>query len=186
MKRILLSVATALFLQTNAQDTFSIVAMDINTGEVGSAGASCVDLFNTPFDNDSFLGVLFPGQGAINTQASYIPQNQDNATQRMLSGDTPREIIDWLISNDIQGNPNVRQYGIVGKVADTIQTAGYTGSSTLDYKGHIEGVSYCIQGNILLGPEVLESMEANFKAEPGDLKCKLMAALMGAKRVGAD
>ena len=84
-----------------AQDTFSIVALDSNTGEVGSAGASCVDLFQTPFSNDDFLGELFPGVGAINSQAYYLGTNQNNAATRMNLGDTPSQIIEWLVANDV-------------------------------------------------------------------------------------
>ena len=62
-----------------AQDTFSIVAADSTSRVVGSAGASCVDLFNTGFSDDTFLGDLLPDTGAINSQAYYIPANQDNA-----------------------------------------------------------------------------------------------------------
>ena len=46
-----------------SQDTFSIVALDSVTGEVGSAGASCVDMSNFPGYDDDFLGELFPGVG---------------------------------------------------------------------------------------------------------------------------
>lgn len=171
-----------------AQDTFSIVAVDSVTGEVGSAGASCVDLilfFPTyPID---FLGDLIPGVGAINTQASYNTTNQSNARNRMLAGDTPQQIINWLQANDAQGNGGSnRQYGIAALVNGSPQTAGYTGSATLNYKNHIAGPNYCIQGNILLGQSVLDSMEARFLREPGDLACKLMAALQGAKVPGAD
>lgn len=169
-----------------AQDTFSIVAVDSITGEVGSAGASCVNLFNTPFSDDTFIGVLFPGKGAINSQAYYIPANQDNATDRMNAGDSPHEIIDWLIANDVQRSPTFRQYGIVALVNGSPQTAAYTGTNTDDYKGHIAGSHYAIQGNILLGQEVLDSMEAQFLRAKGDLACKLMAALQGANMVGAD
>ena len=95
-----------------AQDTFSIVAVDSVTGEVGSAGASCVDLFQFGLPSDHFLGKLFPGIGAINTQAYYVPTNQNNATNRMDLGDSPSEIIDWLINNDVSGQPEIRQYGI--------------------------------------------------------------------------
>ena len=48
-----------------AQDTFSIVAMDPETGEVGSAGASCVDLSNFFGLSDHFLGDLVPGQAGV-------------------------------------------------------------------------------------------------------------------------
>ena len=183
-----LLILTGLYVQSvRAQDTFSIVAVDSVTGEVGSAGASCVDLilfFPTyPID---FLGDLIPGVGAINTQASYNVANQNNARTRMLAGDTPQQIINWLVANDAGANPTNRQYGIASLVNGSPQTAGYTGSNTLNYKNHIAGPNYCIQGNILLGQSVLDSMEARFLREPGDLACKLMAALQGAKVPGAD
>ncbi|MFM2136000.1 MAG: hypothetical protein RL021_1400 [Bacteroidota bacterium] len=174
-------------LRSSAQDTFSIVAIDSVTGEVGSAGASCVDLIlNFPTYPIDFLGDLFPGQGAINTQASYNVTNQNNARTRMLAGDTPQQIVNWLTANDAGNNPNIRQYGIAAFVNGSPQTAGHTGTNTLNYKNHIAGPNYCIQGNILLGQSVLDSMESRFLNAPGDLACKLMAALQGAKVVGAD
>ena len=168
-----------------AQDTFSIVAVDPVTGEVGSAGASCVDLANFGLPPD-FLGVLFPGVGAINSQAYYIPQNQTNATNRMLAGDSPQEIIDWLVGNDVQGNPALRQYGVVRIIDNEGHSAAHTGVGTDDYKGHRTGPTYSIQGNILLGPEILDSMEYKFLNTEGDLAHKLMAAMQGANVIGAD
>jgi uncharacterized Ntn-hydrolase superfamily protein len=184
---VLLLLWLAGSLNVKAQDTFSIVAIDTATGEVGSAGASCVDLIlffpNYAID---FLGDLIPGQGAINTQASYSTVNQANARARMLAGDSPQQIIDWLVANDANNNPNNRQYGIASFVNGSTQTAGYTGSATLNYKNHITGPNYSIQGNILSGQAILDSMESRFLNEPGDLACKLMAALQGAKVPGAD
>jgi len=170
----------------SAQDTFSIVALDTVTGEIGSAGASCVDMDNFPGYNDDFLGELFPAVGAINTQAWYLPANQANARARMNEGYTPEEIIHWLIENDAQNQPEKRQYGIVAFVDDSTQSAGHTGIQTDDYKNHVLGPNYSIQGNILLGQEILDSMEARFLIADGDLACKLMAALQGANVVGAD
>ena len=188
MRNITLSI---LFIITGiingiSQDTFSIVAMDPITGEVGSAGASCVDLDANNLPTDDFLGELFPGLGAINSQAYYIPANQENARARMNEGYTPSEIIEWLINNDVQNQPQFRQYGIVGKVGENIETAAYTGVATDDYKNDITGPNYSIQGNILLGEEILNGMEAGFLNTEGDLACKLMGALQGANIVGAD
>jgi len=174
------------FLSMNAQDTFSIVAVDSTTGEVGSAGASCVDLTSFPGFSTDFLGELFPNRGAINTQAAYDETNQANARRRMNEGDTPDEIINWLERNDVRNQPGSRQYGIVALVDGSPQSAAYTGANTIDYKNHVLGPNYSIQGNILSGQEVLDAMERNFLAEEGDLACRLMAALQGAKIVGAD
>jgi uncharacterized Ntn-hydrolase superfamily protein len=172
--------------QLNSQDTFSIVAVDTLTGEVGCAGASCVDLTAFPGFSDDFLGELFPGIGAINSQAWYNQANQINARNRMNAGDTPAQIIEWLIANDVANQPDLRQYGIVAMVDGSPQSAGHTGASTDDYKNHITGPNYSIQGNILLGEEVLNSMEDHFLNTEGDLACKLMAALQGANMIGAD
>lgn len=175
-----------LILNLRSQDTFSIVALDSITGEVGSAGASCVDMDNFPGYADDFLGELFPAVGAINTQAWYRAENQANARIRMNLGDTPEQIIQWLVENDVTGQPQLRQYGIVAFVEGSPESAAHTGTSTNDYKNHITGPNYSIQGNILLGQQVLDSMESRFLHAEGDLACKLMAALQGAKMVGAD
>ncbi|MCB9251204.1 MAG: DUF1028 domain-containing protein [Flavobacteriales bacterium] len=169
-----------------AQDTFSIVAIDSVTGEVGSAGASCVDLFQTTINDDHFLGKLFPGIGAINTQAAYLQANQDSASSQMMQGKTPQQILKWLVENDAGGIPEFRQYGVVRFVNGSPRSAAYSGISTLDYSGHITGPNYSIQGNILKGKEVLDSMEIFFLRHKGDLACKLMAAMQGANMIGAD
>jgi uncharacterized Ntn-hydrolase superfamily protein len=144
-----------------------------------------VDLFGTPYFND-FITEIIPNVGAIATQAAYLPGNQVNARNEMISGDNPTQLISWLQVNDIQSNPSIRQYGVVRMVQGTAQSAAFTGTACSDYKGHILGPNYSIQGNILLGKQVLDSMESGFKRAKGDLACKLMAAMRGAKMVGAD
>ncbi len=188
MKKIwlLLNIFILLSICTFSQDTFSIVAVDSITGEVGSAGASCVDLFNWPGYSNDFLGELFPGVGAINTQAYYNETNQANARNRMNMGETPSEIITWLIENDVNSQPQLRQYGIVALVNGSPESAAHTGIQTDDYKNHLLGPNYSMQGNILLGQIVLDSMESRFINAEGNLACKLMAALQGAKMIGAD
>ncbi|MFK7808603.1 MAG: DUF1028 domain-containing protein [Saprospiraceae bacterium] len=184
-KFFIFSVFCFLTLIVNAQDTFSIVAVDPETGEVGSAGASCVELVNFGLPPD-FLGVLFPGIGAINTQAWYSEQNQNNASARMEAGDSPQEIIDWLVANDFQNNPTLRQYGIVRLENGEASSAAHTGVNTDDFKAHRTGPTYSIQGNILLDSTILINMENNFLATEGTLAEKLMAAMQGANVVGAD
>ncbi|HRE39988.1 MAG TPA: DUF1028 domain-containing protein [Ignavibacteria bacterium] len=162
---------------TNSQDTFSITAYDPITGEVGSAGASCVA-------NCIILSDVHPGLGVIHTQASYLASNQNYARTLFLAGYSPQQIIDSMIIRDAQNNPSVRQYGIIKST--TGEKAGYTGSNCLNYKNHLIGPTYTIQGNILSGQRILDSMEARFNREEGSLAKKLMAALQGAKILGAD
>jgi len=193
MNRTSLTFATLLLtLLTSlpAQDTFSIVAVDPATGEVGSAGASCISKTNLelyfPGIDPDFLGDLIPGIGAINTQANYLAQNQINARNRLLLGQTPQQVVDWLATNDAQFNSAQRQYGVAAFIDGQTQAAGFTGANCMNYKGHRVGANYAIQGNILLGAQILDSMEARFLNAGGCLSDRLMAAMQGAKVPGAD
>jgi uncharacterized Ntn-hydrolase superfamily protein len=104
----------------------------------------------------------------------------------MGNGSTPKEIIALVTANDANGNPGIRQYGIVSYNNGHPLTAAYTGDNCLDYKNHIIGKYYTIQGNILLGRKVLDTMEFGFLHTKGTLADKLMAALQAAKIRGAD
>ena len=158
--------------------TFSIVAIDTLTNEVGSAGASCIG-------NSVIISDIHPNLGAIHTQSYYLQYNQNYASELMSLGLSPSEIIEMLEENDIQNNPGIRQYGIVDMV-DGGRSAAFTGNNCIDYKGHITGPNYSIQGNILLSPEILTQMEDNFISNEGTLSDKLMAAMQGANIPGAD
>lgn len=190
-KRLLLFI---IFLSSNfslfSQDTFSIVCADSTTREVGSAGASCVDLIAFGIQDASFLGQIFPDTGAINTQAAYLQANQQRVAQRMKTGDSPEQIATWVYENDVEDNPDIRQYGFVKFMGASPQAAGFTGQSCIDYKNHvtgsIDGIAYAIQGNILSGQHVLDSMEARFRRAKGTLACRMMEAMQGANSIGAD
>ena len=194
--------------------TFSIVAVDRNTREVGSAGGSCIA-------NSIIISDIHPNVGVIHTQSYWLSSNQTYASNLMNQGYSPDEIIDLLELNDAQNNPTIRQYGIVdlyqefnygllleeecseidgavwdgdsgsglfAECADTLLTrsAAFTGSNCSDWKGHISGIDYAIQGNILLNEDILLNMEYAFINTNGSLDQKLMAALEGAKVPGAD
>lgn len=183
MKKIFFLTFSILFsVSFMAQDTFSICAVDTITGEIGSAGASCI------YINQGVVIIsdVHPGVGVIHTQASYNNLNQDYAKQLMNDGFSPQEIITSLVLNDVQGNPTIRQYGVVDFRDNTPRSAAYTGSNCLDYKNHITGPNYAIQGNILLGQQILDSIEARFLNSQGPLACRLMEALQGANVPGAD
>ncbi|NVK04593.1 MAG: DUF1028 domain-containing protein [Flavobacteriia bacterium] len=187
MKHVYLLTLLSLFtVPLTAQDTFSIVAVDPRTGEIGAAGASCVDLFQFDIDRADFLSQIVPGIGAVNTQAYYNPENQELANRFLKMGLAPDQIITELESNDVEDRPYFRQYGVVTLTNTTAKAWAYTGDSTNAYTGHIIGPGYAIQGNILSGSAVLDSMEARFVRTEGDLATRLMAAMQGANVVGAD
>lgn len=176
MKSILILTVTMAVI--TAEDTFSIVAVDPESQEIGSAGASCIG-------GSIIISDVHPGVGGIHTQAYWLPGNQDNAHDLMVDGLSPEQIIVWLEAHDVQNNPTIRQYGVVDLV-DGGRSAAYTGENCSDYKGHLTGQTYAIQGNILLGEEIINDMETNFLNTKGFLGDRLMEALQGAKVPGAD
>ena len=193
MKKIYTILAGLLLCGSlSAQDTFSIIAVDPATGEVGSAGASCVTGVGASGIIDIITDII-PGKGGVNSQAYVcIPNtNLQNAILRMEEGLSPQEIIDWLLLNDACGSQNFdpayRQYGIADlDGAGDPRTAGWSGNLTDDYKEDRQGSNFSVQGNILLDVSVIDNMEANFNNTNGTLADKLMAAMQGANFAGAD
>jgi uncharacterized Ntn-hydrolase superfamily protein len=186
MRHVFLSLILLLAAATGAQDTFSIVAVDVATGQVGSAGATCLD--DTEIAGGALIiSDVIPDVGAIHTQSYWVPANQTAAHQQVAdNGLSPEALMAWLEANDAQGNPAVRQYGMADLVTGVARAAAFTGDNCMDWRGHIVGPNYAIQGNILLGEEILTQMEAGFLSTEGTLAQKLMAAMQGANVAGAD
>ena len=176
IKKIYMVLSLCNILLSN--DTFSIVAVDTLTGQVGSAGASCIQ-------GSIIISDIHPGLGAIHTQSYWNASNQDSASSLMEQGYAPQDIIDWLVENDAQNNPTIRQYGVVD-LLNGGRSAAFTGENCSDFKGHKIGDTYAIQGNILLGQSILDDMEEAFLTQYGTFEEKLMASLMAANVVGAD
>lgn len=172
-----------LALARTAWCTMSIVAVDPATREVGGAGASCLEGLS---GGVLIISDLEPGRWALHTQAAWSSANQQRARQQMVAGKSPQAAMDWLAANDAQGNAAVRQYGVAELFEDSARSAAFTGPNCGNYKGHLTGPAFAIQGNILIGARVLDSMRVRFLRTPGPLADRLMAALQGANLAGAD
>lgn len=167
-----------------AAATWSVVAVDPETQEVGVAVASCVE---APFGTTVLPQVagLAPGIGALAVQALYDQRNRDQAMALLVSGASPQELIDTMVAGD--PGSATRQYGVVTLDA---QVAAFTGSSTQDWASDAQGSLVTVQGNILYGPEVVDDALAAFGAEaprcPWTLADRLMVALEAGAAQGGD
>ncbi len=171
--------------QINAQHTFSIVAVDPSTGEIGSAGATCLDIDDLNGEEGALvISDIILGIGAINSQAAYNPNTQAQARSLMLAGNSPSEILLQLSNND--GNYESRQYGIVDLIEGSARSSAHTGNNNPNIQGHRLGTNFAVQGNTLISQEVLDDMRDGFNNTTGSLADKLMGAMQGAKRIGAD
>jgi uncharacterized Ntn-hydrolase superfamily protein len=167
------------------RSTYSIVAVDPVTGDVGAAGASCVPI------SASFLAVLAPGQGAGAIQAAGTPANQAKVFDLLHQGATAREIIRQVSDDTYDPEAGIRQYGVVTLQGGHIQTAGFTGSENNDWAGDRQDSTYAVsvQGNTLESEAVVSDALAAFSATdigPVELPDRLMRALEAASAAGGD
>jgi len=155
--------------------TFSIVARDSATGELGVAVAS----------RFFAVGAVVPwaeaGVGAVATQSYANTTFGRRGLELMKSGLSPDEAMRQLLASD--DNPNQRQVGIVA--ADG-KSSTYTGDSCLFWAGGRNGPNYAIQGNILAGEAVVTEMEKAFLQTQGTLADRLYAALLAGEANGGD
>lgn len=162
-------------LHVCGQGTFSIAAMDPATDEFGVAVASRVP------DVGYIVPWIIPGVGAIATQAMSNPYFGPWALELLRVKMTAEEVMTAILSRD--SFPEQRQVGIVDREGTT---AAHTGTQTLDYAGHRTAQYVTVQGNILTGPEVVDSMMAVFQSAEGPLATRLLAALIAGERAGGD
>ncbi|MGB7061422.1 MAG: DUF1028 domain-containing protein [Candidatus Zixiibacteriota bacterium] len=155
--------------------TFSIVARDSVTGELGVAVAS--RFFG--------VGVVVPwakaGVGAVATQSFANTTFGWRGLELLEKGATPEEIVEILVKGD--DDPERRQFGIVA--ADG-KSATYTGEKCLAWAGGRNGPDYAIQGNILVSEEVVTAMEKTFLESKGTLAERLYEALLAGEAKGGD
>jgi uncharacterized Ntn-hydrolase superfamily protein len=155
--------------------TFSIVAMDSVTGELGVAVAS----------RFFAVGAVVPwaraGVGAVATQSFANTTFGWRGLELMEKGSTPEEAMEALIGGD--DDPDRRQ---VGMVATDGKSATYTGERCLHWAGGRSGPGYAIQGNILTGESVVTSMERAYLETQGTLGERLYAAMVAGDSEGGD
>lgn len=155
--------------------TFSIVARDSVTGELGVAVASRF------FAVGNVVPWAKAGIGAVATQSFANTTFGWRGLEMLEQGLTPEEVREVLVRND--DNPLRRQFGIVA--ADG-SSATYTGDSCLHWAGGRAGPDYAVQGNILAGEAVVTAMEEAFLTTEGSLADRLYAALIAGEANGGD
>lgn len=153
--------------------TYSIVAVDQQTGQVGGAATTCIAGASV---SRVYQGV--PGVGAIHAQANTNISGRQYGAQLLQKGYAADVIISALSSADFDPWASTRQYGVVTLNGTS---AGFTGANNGFYASDIQGTEgpfiYSIQGNILTSSRVLSQSQAGFVTEACDLAERLMVAL---------
>ncbi|MDQ3396690.1 MAG: DUF1028 domain-containing protein [Deinococcota bacterium] len=159
----------------SAISTFSIVARDAETGDLGVATAS------------KFLAVggavpyARAEVGAVATQ-SYANTSYGPRALAALKLGVPLDAIHQAFMTTDSQHPQ-RQYGLVDAGGNSLT---FTGAECHAWAGGKRGQGYAAQGNLLTGPEVVERLVAAFEASAGPLAERLMAALAAGDEAGGD
>jgi hypothetical protein len=180
------AVVLASLVPFSAFATWSVIAVDMATGRIVIASATCVN------SGDDFLkgvqAVVVPGKGVAACQASVdnTKANQMLVFNELQKGTDPARIIE-LLSQDPSFQS--RQFGILDL---TGRSAGHSGLSngyvSQDIQGRVPGtqIFYSIQGNILRPGEVVPKAVTAFLANTGAITDRVMAAMEAADAAGGD
>lgn len=155
--------------------TYSIVARDITTGEMGVATQS------QAFAVGSGVPFALPGQGVIASQSMGEPMYGQIGLDLLRGGFTAQEVLTALRSVD--PNPELRQVAVLAVTGDL---AAYTGDACVAYAGHAVGEGCVALANMVAGPQVWESMVATFETSEGPLAHRLLLALHAGQDAGGD
>ena len=157
--------------------TFSIVAYDPVNADWGVAVASRY------FSVGSVVPWAVAQVGAIATQANVNVGYGPRGLELLQQGHTAKEVLDQLLAEDKFDGKDGRQVAIVDAKGNI---AAYTGPGAPKWAGDRQGKTWSAQGNILVGPQVVESMGRAFEATPGELAEKLYAAVKAGDEAGGD
>jgi uncharacterized Ntn-hydrolase superfamily protein len=160
---------------TPRKSTFSIVAADLETGEVGCAVQSKY------FSVGSVVPWAWAGVGAVATQAAGVAVYGRLALEELQRGAAPEDALETVLAGD--PGRETRQLGIV--TADG-RAAAFTGAQCLDWAGHRVGPGFAVQGNILAGEAVVDEMARAYAETVGSLVERLVAALEAGQAAGGD
>jgi uncharacterized Ntn-hydrolase superfamily protein len=155
--------------------TYSIVARDPDTGELGVAVQSHW------FSVGSIVTWAQPGVGAVATQANAEPAYGPSALALMADGVPAPDALAQLVAAD-PGGPS-RQVAVVDAEG---RVGVHTGPKCIAYAGHVTAQGVSCQANIMVSERVWPAMLDAFNAGSGSLTSRLLDALDAAEREGGD
>ena len=200
-KKLIMAAAMLLLAPSAAFATWSVIAIDTKTGQVIIASATCVRQSAFPQrqpvaarDLMDLQAVIVPGIGVAACQAGAdnTRQNQMLVYNELKKGTPPLQILEMLKKD---ANIERRQFGILaipngGSITPTNNMIGFNGSgnsqSSLFFGGRVGDFYYQVQGNTLLGTDVVHKAALAFTRANGTLADHVMAAMMAADENGGD
>ena len=155
--------------------TFSIVARDAATGELGVAVQSHA------FSVGSGVSWAEAGVGAVATQSFIDPSYGPLGLDLMRAGRSAPDALKGLLAAD--DGRDVRQVAMIDASG---RVAAYTGAKCIPAAGNHVGEGYSVQANLMDNDGVWPAMAKAFEAAKGDLAERMLQALEAAQAAGGD
>jgi uncharacterized Ntn-hydrolase superfamily protein len=155
--------------------TYSIVARDPDTGDIGVAVQSHW------FSVGSVVSWAEAGAGAVATQSLVNVSFGPRGLELLKKGKTAQEALTELIVSD-EGR-EVRQLAIVDAKGTV---AAHTGTRCIPEAGHHLGNGYSVQANLMLNDRIVPAMAKAFEEARGPLAERMVSALEAAQAAGGD
>jgi uncharacterized Ntn-hydrolase superfamily protein len=155
--------------------TYSIVARDPETGELGVAVQSHW------FSVGSIVSWAEPAVGAVATQSIAEPAYGPRLLERLAAGAQPNAALEGLVGED--DSARFRQVAVVDA---TGAVAAHTGDGCIPEAGHLEGDGWSVQANMMASAVVWPAMAEAFASADGPLARRLLAALDAGEAAGGD
>ena len=161
----------------SALATWSLVALDPETGEVGAAAATCGKMVWV-------IAEVVPGRGAVVAQGDTLLDGRDHAAEAIRADRTPTEILFELTDPTFDPAFETRQYGVVARDGEP---EAFTGAETEDVALSRGDATVTVQGNLLTGAAVVEDALAAFQDADGEpMEERLMRGLEAGAAQGGD
>ena len=155
--------------------TYSIVARDPRTGEMGVAVQSHW------FSVGTVVAWAEAGVGAVATQSFVDPSYGKLGLDLMRAGRSAPDSLKALVAGD-EGR-DVRQVAMIDAAG---RVSAHTGAKCIVAAGHHVGKDYSVQANLMLNDKVWPAMAQAFERAEGDLAARMLAALEAAEAAGGD
>lgn len=155
--------------------TYSIVARDPDTGELGVAVQSHW------FSVGPIVAWAEAGVGAVATQSFVDPSYGKNGLDLMRAGKSAPDTLKELLAKD-----EAREVRQVAMIDAHGRVDAWTGKNDIEAAGHIVGKNFSVQANLMLNDTVWAAMARAFENTKGDLAERMLAALDAAQAAGGD
>ena len=154
--------------------TYSIIARDPRTGELGGAVQSCFFAAGRTVRAEAGVGVIV-------SQAIADPGHHELGFELLRQGAPARDALRAIVEGD--DGRDVRQIAIVDASG---RRAAHTGAKCVAEAGHALGEGFSVQANMMERATVVAAMTEAFASAEGDLDDRLLSALLAAQAEGGD